>query len=68
MNASIVAPSVIFDGVVLVYFDGGYVDGASICGILMFGCEMIGRFSMVLPYVLDTIIIKSLGKLFSISN
>ena len=41
----------------------GYVDGASICGILMFRCEMIGRFSMVLPYVLNTIIIKSLGKL-----
>ena len=35
---------------------------------LMFRCKMIGRFSMVLPYVLNTIIIKSLGKLFSISN
>ena len=30
----------------------------------MFRCKMIGRFSMVLPYVLNTIIIKSLGKLF----
>ena len=30
----------------------------------MFRCKMIGRFSMVLPYVSNTIIIKSLGKYF----